>query len=883
MQPFICEYGDNPISQQDYQAPIMELTTAPTNKPTRFSLQNRRLRSSSSVGIASSSRFRLAREDPILSCGINTLTSLYHRTTPSRTHVKPHLSSTSYQSTLSWSPPGTLEATKHSTKTLIESSLQESLQYSISGYSSHSASYHPQNIKVNKPNDQASRWSSSAHDQSQYITLRLEKPAVLRSILFGKFHRDHVCNLKEFKIFGGLDPNDLTELLHHKLKNDAVPETFELRYSHDELVFPVQYIKIAPLSTFGTNFNYSIWYIELNGVQEESIVSRIRKEFENYKETETIRLCLKHLRQRNLMDVFHVLKSRTNVELEHPLLSELHQYLVQDGNFEAAEQILIQANSSNIFELFSTHADYRPTWKRINVTNQEKNIPCPRGGHQMCIDEKEGKIYLLGGWSGKCDMSDFWYYNIRENRWHLLSFNTKRDGGPGPRSCHKICFDPVTKSIFVLGQYSEGQQESADSNIKPDFYRYFIDFNLWKKISTDTSKEGGPDLVYDQQMCINSMAGVLYVFGGRATSIDSISHHYSGLFSYEITANKWTLLRRDNDTMSPLSAERLPQSHNQPVNRMPLKSRVGHSMVMDTMHQKLFIFAGQRLKEHLSDLHTYSIEHDRVTQITQDYSKDSGPEPGFMQRATVDVNRQEIYVLSGSVSSQSNSAVESKLWVYNMRANQWKKVYQSETSDIVETWNKKLVIEPSPRFAHQFVYDNTTKVHYLFGGNPGGPEGSTERLGDFWELRLTKIGPEDVFRRCVFMTRVHKLQELCNVASDQHNQNNKHPNTNASINNETCNDTLYALDYLRTHVQPLVNHGDKEEVRLFRELCTKLLFAEKILPGERESNEELHENHFSDDLYSSRSQLFANLLEYFPCRMKEPLGNLASLSGFGWK
>ncbi|KAI9033534.1 Muskelin N-terminus-domain-containing protein [Phycomyces nitens] len=761
-----------------------------------------------------------------------------------------------YQIASLWSPPETSKTINSSTKTIVDSSPQESLEYSIYGYSSHSASYHPQNIKINRPNDQGSRWSSSVHDQSQYITLRLERPAVLRSILFGKFHRDHVCNLKEFKIFGGLDPSNLTELLHHKLKNDAVPETFELRYAHDDLIFPVQYIKIVPLSTFGTNFNYSIWYIELNGVQEESIVSRITKEFENHKETETIRLCLKHLRQRNMMDVFHVLKNRTNVDLEHPLLSELHKYLVQDGNFEAAEQILMQANSNNIFEMFSTHTDYRPAWKNIKVANQEKNIPCPRGGHQMCIDEKEGKIYLLGGWSGKCDMADFWYYNIRENRWHLLSFNTKRDGGPGPRSCHKICFDPVTKSIFVLGRYSEGQDPS--DIIKPDFYRYFIDFNLWKKISNDTSSEGGPDLVYDQQMCIDSMNGVLYVFGGRATSTDTISHHYSGLFSYEITSNKPLL------------------SQDQPVNRIPLKSRIGHSMILDPIHQKLFIFAGQRLKECLSDLHTYSIDQDRVTQITQDYSKDSGPDPGFMQRATVDVERQEIYVLSGSVEGRHSSAVESKLWVYNMRSNQWKKVYQGDSS-AVETRNKKSITEPLPRFAHQFVYDSTTKVHYLFGGNPGHLENSTERLGDFWELRLTKEEPEDVFRRCMFMTRVHKLRELCNIASAQPNQ--KHKQLCGGAGNETCHDTLCALDYLRTHVQPLVNHADKEDVGVFQELCTKLLFAEKI--SSKQATKECLENN-ADDLYKSRSHLFNSLLEYFPSQMKEPLGSLTNLSGFGW-
>lgn len=51
--------------------------------------------------------------------------------------------------------------------------------------------------------------------------------------------------------------------------------------------------------------------------------------------------------------------------------------------------------------------------------------PCARGGHQMCIDTKEGMIYVFGGWDGRRDLSDFWCYNIRLNEWELLSHDTK--------------------------------------------------------------------------------------------------------------------------------------------------------------------------------------------------------------------------------------------------------------------------------------------------------------------------------------------------------------------------------------------------------------------------------------------------------------------------
>jgi hypothetical protein len=52
------------------------------------------------------------------------------------------------------------------------------------------------------------------------------------------------------------------------------------------------------------------------------------------------------------------------------------------------------------------------------------DAPCARGGHQMCIDSEYKKIYLFGGWDGKRDLSDFWCFNIRDNRWRRLSSDT---------------------------------------------------------------------------------------------------------------------------------------------------------------------------------------------------------------------------------------------------------------------------------------------------------------------------------------------------------------------------------------------------------------------------------------------------------------------------
>jgi hypothetical protein len=58
----------------------------------------------------------------------------------------------------------------------------------------------------------------------------------LDTVTFGKYHKVHVCNLKEFKVFGGLTPNNMVELLHSGLRNDSEPETFSLKFKSNNVV-----------------------------------------------------------------------------------------------------------------------------------------------------------------------------------------------------------------------------------------------------------------------------------------------------------------------------------------------------------------------------------------------------------------------------------------------------------------------------------------------------------------------------------------------------------------------------------------------------------------------------------------------------------------------
>ena len=334
---------------------------------------------------------------------------------------------------------------------------QVKLKYKIHACSSWSARYAPTNILYDNCTDQTSRWSSGSN-LDQFIMLELESPAILCRITFGKFEKPHPCNLKEFKVYGGLKPENMIELLESGLRNDTESETFRVLNETSGVLFPVKYVKIVPLLAHGSragDFNYSIWHVALNGIVDPGQVEAARTNFEALKEREAVRLCLKHFRQRNYVDSFQQLQKRTKIELESPELTVLYDSLVVKGDYATAERTMQECADTGLLEEYISSLKYKAVWSLLGRADAagDNPFPGPRGGHQMCIDRSERKIYLFGGWHGTADLGDFWRYDLDSSTWTLLSPQADLDGGPAPRSCHKMCINSTLGHIYALGRY----------------------------------------------------------------------------------------------------------------------------------------------------------------------------------------------------------------------------------------------------------------------------------------------------------------------------------------------------------------------------------------------------------------------------------------------
>jgi hypothetical protein len=271
-------------------------------------------------------------------------------------------------------------------------------------------------------------------------------------------------------------------------------------------------------------------------------------------EAMALRHTLKHLRSRRLMASFKALTASADVQLEHPLVTRLHDGIVSEGNWAEAERVLQLAADAGLLDTFSREAPAQATWTRLCGTNADGDTPRQRGGHAMCIDEAEGRIYLYGGWDGERSLDDFWTYSIAEGRWHVVVPRHHEDAvWPGRRSCHKMAFDAGTGRIFLLGclgvsddDLRETDPPRARSTSAPDagepraparradFYAYHTrgdDAGTWELLSANTEVMG--------LFLVARRAHIVYV-GVRRAPMDHRSPNGHRLYAWTPVRLRWS-------------------------------------------------------------------------------------------------------------------------------------------------------------------------------------------------------------------------------------------------------------------------------------------------------------------------------------------------------
>ncbi|RKP38744.1 Muskelin N-terminus-domain-containing protein [Dimargaris cristalligena] len=762
----------------------------------------------------------------------------------------------------------------------------EKLGYEVIDYSSYNADFYPDNIKVNQPTAGRSRWSSGAGDQHQFLTLKLDRPCLLQSITFGKFSRKHICNLKEFKVLAAATENHWVEILLSGLRDDSEPESFTVRNTlHGGRVpFPIQWLKVVPLMAYELKFNFSIWYLELRGVQDPAVVQPLVAQYQHYCERVALRMCLKVIRDLNpqrfdLQGMIRPLPAdQPPIQLENPLVTDMRAAAL-GGHFDRLESMLTTCNANGLLNDYIRSCPYSAQWER--VLPRSGPSPGGRGAHQMCMDPVGGHLYLFGGWSGTQSLSDFWRYHLESCQWELISADTAQQGGPGPRNYHTMCCCPQTQVLYLLGRYVDPDQRGENS-LDSDFYAYHIHTNSWERLSVNTELDGGPRLSFDLEMTVDAATQQLFVFGGRTINSDARECVYSGLYRYSIPNKTWTVLRPD---VLPTDVD------------AALRTRMEQSTLLDPRSRQLLIIATQRENTGQGDFTVYDMDTDTVFEKVTPHTNNSIVyDRRYTHRATYDPDRQEIIVFTGwaynpSLKGQGteSSDIVSTLWSYHVPSETWTPIFRTHSPS--PTF-------PCARIAHQLVYDERHRTHYLFGGNapfihPFCSSSAASwtrrhslhpnhRLNDLWALQLRKPTATDVIKRMKFLVRRQHFLEMCILAPQARPMHSGmdsahstsvssyvtayHSSLNPPPSTYDYQRILKAIQYLQNQLAELVDFDNPLQVAAFHRLPVALLHD---WPKDAPTREQL--------IHGSRRVLFDDLLAFFPDTVKEPAGSLVDM------
>ncbi|CAL4059856.1 unnamed protein product, partial [Meganyctiphanes norvegica] len=729
-------------------------------------------------------------------------------------------------------------------------------------------------ISDREPGTNSQRSLACPNGPAEDIWTASARPGIsLKTIHFEKCKKSRTYEWKLLKIFGRPTKGSKIGIPKPNIKETGISDqSIPLRSPGDRCKTPVSRVRVYVVFCWPFMYKWVLWFGTKHCFDEAPFGWTIQGcliIYSMFSKKNQINMVIKNT---YFMEMKFLTFERSKTK-RNPNFRRVYEHTLYIGKFEVCRSLSTHCAEGTMLKLYKSHIRSKAEYCCISalVLVPPHLLWYERllllGISSICSNVPAQTIYLFGGWDGMQDLSDLWAYNVSSKEWSCITRDTSAQGGPSARSCHKMCLDPDRRQIFTLGRYLDSGLRLPE-NLKSDFYMYDIEDNHWTQVTEDTASLGGPSLIFDHQMVMDVESRVIYVFGGRVltpsrwegcvgglgeemqnSSYTPPEPQFSGLYSYHVSTNTWKKLREDC-TATILG----PQD---------IKSRIGHSMLFHTSNHQLYILAGQRNKEYLTDFFTYNIDFDTITYISDGTRKDSAsvPAAGFTQKATIDPQLNEIHVLSGLSKDKDkrDDNVRNSFWVYDITQNKWSCIYRNEQTG-ESYWSKMQHVEPCPRFAHQLVYDETKKCHYLFGGNPGKASLPKMRLDDFWSLRLCRPSSEQLLHTCILLIRKHRFNELA------------------------AQDSIAALHYLQTQLHNAVDHSDPAQVAEFQALASTLfqspdsnniqLCLTPSLPMD-ESADTLDDT--STHTYVSRSQLFDQLTHFFPESMTQPRGNLVDL------
>ena len=343
------------------------------------------------------------------------------------------------------------------------------------------------------------------------------------------------------------------------------------------------------------------------------------------------------------------------------------------------------------------------TWTE-KITNGAVGSPSARSGHSMVWDSTGQRVIMFGGNDG-ANKSDLWWYDPNSNTW------TEKTpaNSPSARSNHSLVWDPIGGRAIMFG----GANGAIRYN---DLWWYDPNSNTW----TEKTPVSSPSVRFGHSMVWDPIGQRLIMFGGSIGAA-----YYNDLWWYDPNSNTWT-------EKTPVSSPSV---------------RRNHTMIWDTVEQKAILFGGIGSGMN-NDLWWYDPIGNTWTQkIAQDTF--GSPSARYGHSMVWDTVGQRLIMFSGYCSGGYNA---NDLWSYNSVSNSWSEIPMSDGMflaisghsmvwDPIEqrvimfggnskglwwydpsgnNWTQKIIAQntvstPSARSGHSMVWDGARMI--MFGGN----------------------------------------------------------------------------------------------------------------------------------------------------------------------
>ncbi|MFX0093854.1 MAG: Kelch repeat-containing protein [Candidatus Hodarchaeota archaeon] len=272
------------------------------------------------------------------------------------------------------------------------------------------------------------------------------------------------------------------------------------------------------------------------------------------------------------------------------------------------------------------------SWTNLNPTTK----PTLRTDAAMVYDSANQRIILFGGYEVNKDLQDTWIYDYSSNQWTEVFPVTT----PPVRKSHSMIYDAVNQKVILFGGYG------AADRLLNDTWAYDYTSNSWTELLPPSS----PIARYGHTMIYDAVNQKVILFGGNTWN----AGYQHDTWAYDYTTNTWIEL---TPTIKP-------------------DVRYWHAMTYDSSNQKAILFGGYRLINSELIFYNDTWTYDYTTNEWNQTAPTSQPPARNVHSLVYDSVNEKVILFGG----HNQTVPLGDTWAYDVSSNTWERMDSSAAS-----------------------------------------------------------------------------------------------------------------------------------------------------------------------------------------------------------